>query len=95
MRLLYRMSSYGEMATTLRILAFGPVRAQLGADRLDIVCEDSVSQDELWSLLLELHPGLKPFRATIRLAREGEFLPPDARLQPGEEIALIPPVSGG
>ena len=83
------------MAAPLRILVFGPARALLGVDRLEVVWPEAASQDELWSRLLELHPGLKPFRSTIRLAREGEFLPPKARLHPGEEIALIPPVSGG
>jgi len=83
------------MASTVRILAFGPARAQLGADRLEVVCPGPLSPDEFWSRLLELHPGLAPSRATIRLARDGEFLAPGARLHPGDEIALIPPVSGG
>jgi len=83
------------MTAALRLLVFGPVRAQVGADRLEVACPDSASQEELWSRLLELHPGLESFRSTVRLARDGEFLPPDALLHPGEEIALIPPVSGG
>jgi molybdopterin converting factor small subunit len=34
-------------------------------------------------------------RLVIRLARNGEFAPLDARFHPDDEIALIPPVSGG
>ena len=95
LRLLNPVPTYSKMASTIRILAFGPVRAQLGADRLDVVCAGALSLDELWARLLEVQPGLEPSRSTIRLARDGEFLAPDARLHPGEEIALIPPVSGG
>ena len=35
------------------------------------------------------------YDVAIRLARNGDFLPANAVLQPGDEIALIPPVSGG
>ena len=51
--------------------------------------------EELWSLLLARVPELKPLRPSIRLALNGEFLAEAATLHPGDEIALIPPVSGG
>jgi molybdopterin converting factor small subunit len=54
-----------------------------------------MSPDDFWVQLLERHPAIEPLRPSIRLARDGEFLVPGARLQPGDEIALIPPVSGG
>jgi molybdopterin converting factor subunit 1 len=83
------------MKMTLRVLFFGPVRAQTGADGLELDVPSEISQEELWSCVLAEHPQLKPHRPAIRLAREGEFLAPDERLHPGDEIALIPPVSGG
>jgi len=49
----------------------------------------------LWPLLAEHYPALAPLRPTIRLARSGEFLRDDETIHPGDEIALIPPVSGG
>ena len=81
--------------TTVRVLFFGPVRAQLGTGAVDLECAKPVSGDELWSLLLARFPELKPLRTSIRLARNGEFLPPNSSMQAGDEIALIPPVSGG
>jgi molybdopterin synthase catalytic subunit/molybdopterin synthase sulfur carrier subunit len=83
------------MASTLRVLAFGPVRSRIGTEHLEIACADAISATELWSRVLARHPELEPLRATIRLARGGEFLAADALLGPGDEIALIPPVSGG
>ena len=92
------MPSYKPMAessSTLRVLFFGPVRAQLGTSAVDLPCARPLSPDDLWTLLLASFPELKPLRSAIRLARNGEFLAPDAPLQAGDEIALIPPVSGG
>ncbi len=84
-----------ESSSTLRVLFFGPVRVQLGTSAVDLPCAGSLSPDGLWTLLLGSYPELKPIRSAIRLTRNGEFLAPDAPLQPGDEIALIPPVSGG
>jgi molybdopterin converting factor small subunit len=83
------------MASTLRVLAFGPVRSRIGTDRVEIACVDPISPDELWAEILARHPELEPMKISVRLARGGEFLPADAPLCPGDEIALIPPVSGG
>jgi molybdopterin converting factor small subunit len=83
------------MQMTLRILFFGPVRAQVGVDHLDVETVGEISSDDLWAGVLARFPELKPLRPTIRLGRDGEFLAPDAKLNPGDEIALIPPVSGG
>ncbi len=54
-----------------------------------------LSADQLWSEILRRHPDLALLRPVVRLARNGEFAAPDALFLPGDEIALIPPVSGG
>jgi len=82
-------------AATVRILFFGPVHARLGVDHGDLKCADEISIPTLWSLLAEHYPALAQLRPTIRLARNGEFLRNDETVRPGDEIALIPPVSGG
>jgi molybdopterin converting factor small subunit len=38
---------------------------------------------------------LAEYQARVRLARNGEFVGNDARFTDADEIALIPPVSGG
>ncbi len=82
-------------SASLRVLFFGPVRERLNTAAIDIPCADPVAPDALWSLLLARFPVLEPLRSSIRLARNGEFLVEGATLYPGDEIALIPPVSGG
>jgi len=51
--------------------------------------------DGLWRRLLEAHPGLEKYRSSVRLARNSEYVGPDARFEDADEVALIPPVSGG
>src|SRR3989442_15878136 len=56
-------------------------------------------QGGVWGpLLVELvvkHPRLKGYEETMILAVNHEFAEPSARLRDGDEIALMPPVSGG
>jgi molybdopterin converting factor subunit 1 len=82
-------------ATTVRVLFFGPVRVRLGIAHDDLACAGEMSAEDFWSELIKRHAELHAMRATIRLARDGEFLAASARVRPGDEIALIPPVSGG
>lgn len=54
-----------------------------------------LSPDQFWSELERRHPGAGALRASCRLARNREYLSPEDWLQPGDEVAIIPPVSGG
>ena len=56
---------------------------------------DDVDADGLWCKLIEAHPGLERFRASVRLAKNSEYVGRDARFTEADEVALIPPVSGG
>jgi molybdopterin converting factor small subunit len=54
-----------------------------------------VDSNGLWRHLLAVQPGLAPLRGNIRLARNWEFAGPNTRFGDADEVALIPPVSGG
>ena len=49
----------------------------------------------LWQKLIASYPGLERFRSSVRLAKNSEYVGPDARFTDADEVALIPPVSGG
>jgi len=82
-------------AAVLRVLFFGPLRslAKTRACEMDWPAEGTA--DEFWTRLLRRFPELASVRPSVRLARNGEFLAENGRLHPGDEVALIPPVSGG
>lgn len=78
----------------MRILFFAHLRSITGCADLDLPADD-LDTNQLWERLASVHPGLARFRSSVRLARNAEFVGPDARFLAGDEVALIPPVSGG
>ncbi|MEO8470510.1 MAG: molybdenum cofactor biosynthesis protein MoaE [Chloroflexota bacterium] len=51
--------------------------------------------EDAWTALVELHPVLAPGRASVRFARNSVYAFADEALADGDEVAMIPPVSGG
>ena len=49
----------------------------------------------LWALLVERYPRLAPYAGRLLYAVNQEYGTLETQLQPGDEVAFIPPVSGG
>jgi molybdopterin converting factor subunit 1 len=79
----------------MTLLYFAQARRVTGIPSETLDAAAPLTADQLWAEILRNHPDLAPLRLVIRLARNGEFAPLDARFHPDDEIALIPPVSGG
>ena len=77
----------------LRVLILGPLRDQLGCASATVTFPEDGTQAAFWKALGEKFPVALPKH--LRLARDNEFLDAGAPLRPGDELALIPPVSGG
>ena len=73
---------------------FAQLRELAGTDRAEVEAH-RVREGELWDLLVERWPALSDRRATTRLARNGSYAGPDEIFRADDEVALIPPVSGG
>jgi molybdopterin converting factor small subunit len=78
----------------MRILFFAHLKDVTGCAEMALPCGDT-DADGLWRRLIEAHPGLEPHRPTVRLARNAEYASPESRFCDTDEVALIPPVSGG
>ncbi len=78
----------------VKVLLFGAAADRAGT-RETRVPAGEMTLDELWPLLAERHPGLYPMRDTLPFAINGEYARGDARVAPGDEVAVLPPVSGG
>lgn len=78
----------------MRILFFAHLRDITRCAEMVLPCDD-VDAAGLWRALIATHPGLEKFRASVRLAKNSEYAAPDARFADTDEVALIPPVSGG
>ncbi len=79
----------------MRILLFAQLRDATARQELQWPGAGPWTADQLWQRLLAECPALAPHRATVRLARNGEYAAPDTLFRDADEVALIPPVSGG
>lgn len=82
------------MQITIRYFAAARDRAN-GTREEIIQVEEGASLGHVLALLLERHAGLRGFLPRCRVARNQAFAEPDAVLAAGDEVAIIPPVSGG
>lgn len=84
------------MPGEIRVLFFATTRQAAGCGESVLSCDDAVlTVADFWTRLVTEKPGLEPLRSSVRLARNQEYLVGDELIHPGDEIALIPPVSGG
>ena len=79
----------------IRVLLFGAAADRAGIRETELPVEDGVTLAELWPLLAGRHPDLAPMRDTLAFAVNGEYARGDADVSPGDEVAVLPPVSGG
>jgi MoaE-MoaD fusion protein len=79
----------------VQILFFGMLRELAGraSDTIDVAEGASVA-DVLRHYESQI-PRLKDYLASLALAVNQQYAGPDTKLKPGDEIALLPPVSGG
>jgi molybdopterin converting factor small subunit len=78
-----------------RVLLFAQAASLAGTRDLQWPITEPVPASAFWSWLLEQHPNAAPLKSLCRLARNGVYLQPDELIEPGDELAVLPPVSGG
>ena len=79
----------------IRVLLFGAAADRAGTREIELPLEDCATLAEVWPLLAERHPDLAPMRDTLAFAVNGEYARAGDGVSPGDEIAVLPPVSGG
>lgn len=67
-------------------------RAAAGVEHEEVA---AASLDELVTVVGDHRPGLVPVLAVSTFLRRGTRLDPDARLEPGDEVEVLPPFAGG
>jgi molybdopterin synthase catalytic subunit len=80
---------------TVRIRLFAMHRELAGTRRLELVLRPGATVEDAWTGLVDRVPALAPSRPTVRFAVNGDYADPDTVLAAGDELAAIPPVSGG
>lgn len=78
-----------------KTLFFAQARQAAGCPEADWPDAQDADAEALWIWLGRQFPGLSKIRQGTRLARNGRYLEEGERFAANDEIALLPPVSGG
>jgi len=80
----------------LKVLLFAAARQAAGCDEIIMDCDGpGLTEGELWDRLVANYPALAAVRNSARLAVNCDYLRPGRDIAAGDEVAIIPPVSGG
>ncbi|MGZ9159686.1 MAG: molybdenum cofactor biosynthesis protein MoaE [Candidatus Limnocylindrales bacterium] len=79
----------------VRVRLFAIQREIAATREVALDLPDGATAADAWDALVVLHPMLEPGRSSVRFARNGAYAEATAGLADGDELALIPPVSGG
>ncbi len=79
----------------MKVKFFAQLRTVTGLDECDLAVREPLNAEQLWKLLDSKFPGLSRWQAATRIARNMTYVDEGTHLHDGDEIALIPPVSGG
>mmetsp|Transcript_4616 Transcript_4616/g.9986 ORF Transcript_4616/g.9986 Transcript_4616/m.9986 type:complete len:84 (+) Transcript_4616:119-370(+) len=81
----------------IKLLFFAKSREVVGKSEEDINVEEGATTVELRAKLIAKYPGLESVMKTCVFALNQEYVPQSeaAPLKEGDEVAVIPPLSGG
>src|SRR5712692_4127910 len=82
------------VAIAVRTRLFARLREQAGTDAETVEVRAGATVDDVYDALQKLHPAL-PTRESVRAAVNQEFAEWGRKVAAGDEVAFIPPVSGG
>ena len=79
----------------IRVRLFAMQREAAGRRELGVEVPDGAVVEDAWAAAVREVPALAPGRASVRFAVNGDYAEPTRVLADGDELACIPPVSGG
>ncbi|HEY0713815.1 MAG TPA: molybdopterin converting factor subunit 1 [Polyangia bacterium] len=80
---------------TIEVLFFAVLRERTGRSQQTLELSGTTTVSALFDRLVAEHPAIAPLRGRIQIAVNRQVVRPDHVLAAGDEVALIPPVSGG
>ncbi|MCA9734432.1 MAG: MoaD/ThiS family protein [Deferribacteres bacterium] len=80
---------------TIDVLFFAMLRDVTHTDKTQVQTAAESTIATLFSQLCEEYHGLNKYEKIIRFAVNGEYRNSQYKMQNNDEVALIPPISGG
>ena len=79
----------------VKVLFFGRIRELTGLSEENGEIREGATLGDLLDRYVQRYPQLAGFRGSLVASRNQEFATWDTRIANGDEIAFLPPVSGG
>lgn len=79
----------------VKILFFGRLKDVVGQAEESLDLNDASTIEQLFALYAQRIPELAKYRSSVVASRNQEFAAWDSLLHSGDEVAFLPPVSGG
>jgi molybdopterin converting factor subunit 1 len=74
---------------------FARLKDIAGAPEIERDVPADATLADVWTLLAADFPAMAPYRSSVSGARNAEYARMDVELADGDEVAFLPPVSGG
>jgi molybdopterin converting factor subunit 1 len=84
-----------SQAIRVKVLFFGRLKDLAGQAEDSVESADATTIEQLFALYSARHPELAKYRSSVVASRNQEFAAWDTPLRAGDEVAFLPPVSGG
>ncbi len=79
----------------IRVRLFASLRDAVGRPEVELDLPTGASAEDAWQALVRSCPALSPRRQSLAASVNRCYAPFDTALHEGDEVAFIPPVSGG
>jgi molybdopterin converting factor subunit 1 len=79
----------------IKVLFFGRLKELLGRTQESIDLAVDADIESLFANYASRYPGLQQYRSSLVASCNQEFAPWNTILRAGDEVAFLPPVSGG
>ena len=79
----------------VKVRLFASLRDIVGRGELDREVPNGATAQSVWDGLVAEFPSLRPYRAVSSCAVNEEYAKFGSLLRDGDEVAFLPPVSGG
>ncbi|MBM4165527.1 MAG: molybdopterin converting factor subunit 1 [Ignavibacteria bacterium] len=80
---------------TVKVKLFAMIRDLFCADEMQFSIEEKTSVEKILELLSEKNNRIEEWKPFLRIAVNCEYVTFDCLLRNNDEVAIIPPVSGG
>lgn len=79
----------------VRVRVFAALREILGKEEVEVELPEGTTIEGLWEQLVSDDDRLAPFTKSINFAINHDFVGKETELSSDDEVAFLPPVSGG